>query len=706
MNGDSDGRAMAALREAFGPDAEFRDGQAEAVDAVVDESRRLLVVQRTGWGKSVVYFAATSALRARGHAPTIVISPLLSLMRDQRRSAARFGLHSEHVDSRADYAEIRSALEADAIDVIFTTPEQLAGRFVGELMGAMRGAPGLVVIDEAHCISDWGHDFRPEYGRVRRFLAGLERQPPLVATTATANERVIEDVVAQLGSDLVVSRGPLARQSLRVQSLVIPSRAARLAWLAQNLPQMDGSGIIYCLTVRDCERVSAWLAAQGIDAPFYHGGMAEEGRVALEDALLSNRVKALVATVALGMGFDKPDLGFVVHFQLPASIIAYYQQVGRAGRSLDAAHAILLSGGEDAAIHDYFIRSAFPRVEDVEAVLAALDGSSGLGLYALLARVNASKGKLEQILHMLELDGNVVREKGRYRRTDRAWEPDHERIGRVTATRRAEFEQMQALASHRGCLMRWIVAALDDLAPGDWGVCANCAGPAFDAGIDPTLERAAATFWRGGRVEIPARKQRPATPDAGAKKIPGELQCEAGRALCLWGDEGWGRRVAEDRRAAGGYGDDLADALVRIVTDWRPDPRPTWVTAIPSRGHPDRVAELASRVAARLGLPYRPTLARRADAAPQDEQQNSSARYLNAGRAYRLEGEVPAGPVFLLDAVVDSGWTLAVCGARLREAGSGPVHPLALARATRPNLTRGTGKTAIVLRPEIERLSP
>ena len=682
MDQDPDGIAIGALRQAFGPDAAFRDGQAEAIGEVLAGSRRLLLVQRTGWGKSVVYFAATATLRARGHAPAIIVSPLLSLMRDQRRSAARFGLRSEHVDSHADYGQIRSALDADTIDVIFTTPEQLAGRFVGELMGAMRGEPGLVVIDEAHCISDWGHDFRPEYGRVRRFLAGLEQRPPLVATTATANERVIDDVVAQLGSDLVVSRGPLARQSLRVQSLVIPGRAARLAWLAQNVPHMDGSGIIYCLTVRDCERVSAWLGAQGIDAPFYHGGMGEEARVALEDALLANRVKALVATVALGMGFDKPDLGFVVHFQLPASIIAYYQQVGRAGRSLDTAHAVLLSGGEDAAIHDYFIRSAFPRVEDVAAVLEELDGGGGLGLYALLARVNASKQKLEQILHMLELDGHVVRDKGRYRRTELAWEPDQERIGRVTATRRAEFEAMQALASHRGCLMRWIVAALDDHADSDCGVCANCAGPRFSADVDPALQRAAAEFWRGATVEIPARKQRPATPDSGAKKIPSELQCEPGRALCLWGDEGWGSRVAADRRDADRYGDDLAEALTRIVTEWRPEPRPTWVTAVPSGGGADRVSEFASRVAARLGLPFHATLAKRAEAAPQSEQQNSSARYLNAGRSYRLTAQVPTGPVFLLDAVADSGWTLAICGARLREAGSGPVHPLVLARAT------------------------
>ena len=408
----------------------------------------------------------------------------------------------------------------------------------------MGGEPGLIVVDEAHCISDWGHDFRPEYRRLARSLQALAVHPPLLATTATANDRVVADVAEQLGDDLVVERGPLARRSLRLQAIDLPSKAARLAWLAENLPGMDGSGIVYCLTVADCTRVAAWLQSQGIDAEAYHAELDETRRTSLEERLLTNDVKALVATVALGMGFDKPDLGFVVHYQLPASIVAYYQQVGRAGRALETAHAVLLSGREDAEIHEHFITTAFPAEEDVAAVLEALEASGGLKLDELLARVNVSRTKAQAILQTLELDELVTWERGTHYRTDRPWHPERERMARVTARRREELAQVHGLLEEQGCLMRVIVGALDDPAPLACGVCATCAGPAFPAAADPGDG--------GGRAALPRpRARRDRAPQAVPAHARGRAQEHPRRRALRGGPRAQHLARRRPRRARG-----------------------------------------------------------------------------------------------------------------------------------------------------------
>ena len=670
------------LRRALGTEAELRDGQAEAIERVV-AGGRLLLVQRTGWGKSIVYFTATALLRARGSGPTIVVSPLLSLMRDQQRSASRFGLACAHVDAKTDFTALVRELQDDRLDVIFTTPEQLAGSRLRDALSTLAADPGLIVVDEAHCISDWGHDFRPEYRRLARFLRGLDTGTPLLATTATANERVIADIAEQLGDTLAVQRGPLVRESLRLAAFSLPDHASRLAWLAQNVPLMNGSGVIYCLTTADCERVSSWLRDRGIDAPAYHAQFDDDRRVELEEALLANRVKALVSTVALGMGFDKPDLGFVVHYQAPASIVAYYQQVGRAGRALPSAHAVLLSGSEDAEIHDYFIRTAFPDESDIALVLSLFDGEGdGLTLDSVLARANITRRKAEQILHLLELDEHAVRDKRRFVRTAKPWQPDHERIAEVTARRRREFEQVQSLVGSTDCLMRSVTAALDDLADAPCGTCASCSPAAFSAEVDPGLEQEARRFLGRAHLVVEPRKQKPAGPREGRKNISPDLRCEEGRALCFLSDPGWGALVRAGRAGAAGYGDELVAAAVAMVEEWAPQPTPSWVSTVPASASPDHLADLARRIAATLGLPFVAALEKQPGSLPQRSQLNPAWRFANATAAYRLAAGPPSGPVLLVDGLVESGWTLAVCGMLLRGAGCEAVLPVVLARAT------------------------
>lgn len=319
------------------PTAEFRDGQWEAIETLIENRSRLLVVQRTGWGKSLVYFLATRLLRDRGNGLTLLISPLLALMRNQIAAAERIGVKAVTINSSntEEWKAVQTELLAEQVDILLISPERLANEeFRETILLPISQKIGLFVVDEAHCISDWGHDFRPDYRRIVRILQALPSNIPALATTATANNRVINDIIAQLGSNLHITRGTLTRKSLQLQNIYLPRKAARMAWLANHLPNLPGSGIIYALTVRDADRVADWLKTQGIDTKAYHAELTNEERITLEDKLLNNKIKALVATTALGMGFDKPDLGLVIHYQRPGSVVHYYQQVGRAGRAV------------------------------------------------------------------------------------------------------------------------------------------------------------------------------------------------------------------------------------------------------------------------------------------------------------------------------------------------------------------------------------
>ncbi len=450
----------------LGPDADFREGQREAIEAVIGDGQRALVVQRTGWGKSLVYWIATRVRRDEGHGPTLIVSPLLALMRNQIAMAGRLGLHAATINSgnTAEWDDVEAGLAADAIDVLLISPERLGNEaFANRILPAIQGSIGLFVVDEAHCISDWGHDFRPDYRRIGRILRSLSPAIPVLATTATANDRVVADVAEQLGEGVRIVRGPLARASLRLGTVTLADQAERLAWLAKYIPNLPGSGIVYCLTVADTQRVATWLRSRGIDARAYNAALSTEEREALEDALIAGEMKALVATVALGMGFDKPDLGWVVHYQRPGSPIAYYQQVGRAGRAVDSAWGILLAGREDDRIAEYFIQTAFPPTVNMEGILETLEAAGGpMSVVGLQSAVNLPKGRIEQALKLLEIDGAVARDGGRYTRTAEPWAQDEARIERVIATRRAELAEMQAYVDHTGCSMEFLARALDD----------------------------------------------------------------------------------------------------------------------------------------------------------------------------------------------------------------------------------------------------
>jgi ATP-dependent DNA helicase RecQ len=664
--------------------ADFRGGQLEAVGDLVLDRARVLCVQRTGWGKSAVYFVATSLLRERGAGPTLIVSPLLALMRNQIAAAQRLGLRAHTINStnQDDWEAVRDCLRAGAVDLLLISPERLNNpQFRDTMLPLFASSVGLLVIDEAHCISDWGHDFRPDYRRVKDMLDALAPDIAVLATTATANDRVVADVVEQLAArgaqPLRSYRGSLARTSLRLETLELPRPAERLAWLVAHLPKLPGSGIVYTLTKRDAEQVAGFLSANGIPAEAYSGEQENESRIATEERLLRNEIKAVVATSALGMGYDKADLAFVVHYQAPGSVVSYYQQVGRAGRGVRHADVILLRGTEDRRIQDFFIVQAFPSREHVEAVLSELAhaGEVGRTTRELMAVVNLGMSRLEGMLKILDVEGAVRRSGSRWLRVPEAdWSYDGERYAQVTARRRAEQRAMAAFGTDGRCLMRTLQQELDDASAEDCGRCSICTGPRYADALDPELVEKAQRYLRSRPIQLEMKKMAPDAAGA-MRKIPEHLRVEAGWSLARIGDGGWWPAIARglDTRQ---FDEEIVTGLAELVRS--AGAKISWVTSMPSVHLNDALGPLAERLAVALGAVHMNLVARREQRPPQREMANAVQQAANVRGAFRVIGQPPAGTGLLLDDTRNSGWTRALVGGQLLGAGAERVVALVL----------------------------
>ncbi|RZQ60419.1 RecQ family ATP-dependent DNA helicase [Amycolatopsis suaedae] len=693
-------RSQALLQALAGDGATLREDQWTAIEALVARRSRALVVQRTGWGKSAVYFLATALLREQGAGPTVIISPLLALMRNQIAAAARAGIHATTMNSanQQEWDDVQARIAGGEVDVLLVSPERLNNPdFRDTVLPKLTATAGLLVVDEAHCISDWGHDFRPDYRRLRTLLGDLPAGVPVLATTATANDRVVTDVTEQLGlgagSDTVVLRGPLDRDSLRLAVARLPTAQARLAWLADRLGELPGSGIIYTLTVAAAHDVARLLREHGHAVTAYTGKTEPAERQAAEDDLLANRVKALVATSALGMGFDKPDLGFVVHVGAPSSPVAYYQQVGRAGRGVRRAEVILLPGSEDAEIWRYFDSLAFPEQRLVTQLLNALaQADRPMSTAALEPLVELSRTRLEMVLKVLDVDGAVRRVRGGWEATGQDWHYEAERYARVRQARSDEQKAMLAYQETGGCRMEFLLRQLDDPHAAPCGRCDNCTGQAWSTEVsEAVVDSTRDTLSKPG-VEVTARRQWPTGMATLGVSLSGRIsadeRAEPGRALGRLTDVGWGNRLRElvgttaaDRAVPA----DLFQACVSVLAAWEWEQRPVGVVALPSSTRPVLVADLAQRLATIGRLRMLGTLA--AEGGP-PRRANSAQRVADLWHRLTLPpglAEAVAsvdGPVLLVDDVVDTGWTMTIAARLLRAAGAPAVLPLALASTT------------------------
>ena len=677
------------VRLLAGPDAMPRPEQIEAVKAVVADRKRTLLVARTGFGKSAVYFSATKMLRARGWGPSIVISPLLALMRDQVAAAEKLGLRAETINSSNvdDWGEVEDALLADEVDLLLIAPERLANPGFRERVFAMMLArPFALVCDEAHCISDWGHDFRPDYLRLRHVIDELPSWSPILATTATANQRVTDDVASQLGSNTVVLRTSLDRESLHCSVIELADDAERLAWVAEHLGEIDGSGIIYALTVDQAQRAADWLRQCGHDVAAYSGSTAPEDRERLEARLRNNELKALVATSALGMGFDKPDMAFCIHLGMPPTPIAYYQQIGRAGRGIDHAQVIALPRPtEDERVWAWFESVSLPDEEVCQRVLRELDVSRPTSIPKLEVAVNMGRSRLSTLLSILDVQGAIRRIKGGYVRSSEPWSYNAELAERLRQLRADEADQMRGYASHGGCRLRYLRELLDDDQAADCGRCDRCVEkPRWNA-VPPPQTQSAREHLRGNDIGVEPRRQWATNLDEPKGRIPKNRQASWGRSLSRIGDGGWSPEIEallDGSRSE--LSPEMLNGIVGVLRRWDWETRPGWVCPMPSRQQSHLIEAVAGEIG-RLGkLPVHSCLERDPTAGYQSEQANSAYQLANVwGRMTVRPGDLPPAPlrstpVLLVDDTASSRWTLTVAAFALQEAGTGPVLPFVL----------------------------
>ncbi|MBD3924065.1 DEAD/DEAH box helicase [Nocardioides cavernae] len=680
-------------------DARLREDQWAAIEALAVDHRRALVVQRTGWGKSAVYFVATKLLREAGAGPTVIVSPLLALMRNQIAAAERAGIRAVTINSTNidQWQPIHDQIHAGEVDVLLVSPERLNNPgFRDEVLPRLAATCGLLVVDEAHCISDWGHDFRPDYRRLRTLLAELPSGIPVLATTATANARVTDDVAEQLGvhadgtSDaaVLVQRGTLDRESLRLGVVQMKTPEQRLAWLADHLAEQPGSGIVYCLTVAATQEVAGYLRDRGLEVAAYSGQTEADERHALEQALVDGRVKALIATSALGMGFDA-SLGFVINLGAPASPVAYYQQVGRAGRGTDEATVVLLPQIEDRDIWAYFASLGFPREEQVRETLAALaESDRALSTATLETRVELGRNRLESMLKVLDVDGAVQRVQGGWVATGRPWSYDAERYARVAEAREREQQAMLGYLRTTECRMRYLREQLDDPEATDCGRCDNCGGLTISASVsEAAVAEAGQRLSRPGVVLEPRRMWPTALSNLGLD-LKGKISAgaEPGRTVARLTDLGHGqalRALFREDTPDGPVPPGLAQAVMDVMKDWSPEwtSRPDVIVVVESATRPTLVRDLADGLSRVMQVPVVGTWAiRDASVPPRAGQSNSAQRVAAVRRRGGLDADVPAGAtVLLVDDQVATGWTLTVAATAIRAAGASAVLPLALA---------------------------
>ena len=695
---DFDAKALVVLRRLVGrDDATFHDGQLEAIRSLVVDRQRALVVQRTGWGKSAVYFVATALLRAAGAGPTVIVSPLLALMRDQIAAATRAGITAVTINTAnaAEWSDVHEALAADAVDVLLVSPERLNNpSFRERQLPDLAARCGLLVVDEAHCISDWGHDFRPDYRRIRDLLGTLRTDVPVLATTATANSRVVADVVEQLGyggHEVLTVRGSLARGSLRLGVLRLPYEETRVAWLVAHLDDFTGSGIIYTLTVAQAEDLASLLARHGHRVSAYTGRTEPAEREELENRLRANQVKALVATSALGMGFDKPDLGFVIHLGAPSSPVAYYQQVGRAGRAVATADVLLLPTPADRDIWHYFATASMPSEAGSQSVIGTLaEAGAPLSTQALEAAVDIRRTRLELLLKVLDVEGAVTRVRGGWLPTGQPWRYDAERYSRVAEARTREQQLMLDYQTTDGCRMAFLQRTLDDPDPQPCGRCDRCASAWYATGVAEDAVATARTELDRVGVELSPRSLWPSGMSNLGVGVSGRIGAPeaagTGRVLARFTDLGLGQRLRTLLAESDGPVPEwVMPYCFQVLREWDWSERPVAVVAIPSRRRPELVQSLATELAGRGRLTDLGPLLRVDRGDDAEPAANSAFRLRQVFGSFELSDQQrtwlagATGPVLLVDDLADSRWTLTVAARLLRLAGAPAVLPFALA---------------------------
>lgn len=684
MSDNMEQLAFNYLKQAYGDDATFREGQLEAILSVLNSGNEL-VVRQTGWGKSLIYFILTNIYRSQGKGPAIIISPLLSLVRNQIYSASKFNLNAYNLssDNIDDWEDIYNKLNSNLVDILFLTPEHLANKDnMAKINGVLQDNFSLLVIDEAHCISDWGHDFRPDYKKIVKFLKNLNYSIPILATTATANDRVIDDITNQLAT-VNISRGPLIRESLRIQVLNITTKVDRYAWILNYLKNTSKNGIIYCLTQKDTEDLNKFLLRNGINSASYNGSSVD--RLEVEEKFLNNEISCVVATIALGMGYDKDDIGYVIHYQRPGNVVAYYQQIGRAGRNLKEADVIMLNGREDEIIQRHFIEDAFPKVDDINDVITLIKNNqfNTFKLYDIQRDLNIKKAKLDQIMKYLFDNEILDYERGTFTVLNLDKKLDFDIFKEITSLRYGELEEMKEFINLKTCYMKFLAKSLSDNNAKDCMKCANCLNKElYSSQLDNESLHRASDFINNLKYEIEPRRQLPVGMKyqniSRLKTKNNDYTNELGHALTFSDDGHLGQIVNMELSNGNIISKVVVEDMTKLIKDNISLSNNMIVTYVPSNTNNQVIKQLAIDIASLLNLEFQELLAKSNNNTKQDQLNNAYQWYENSINNYQVKEAINNKEIILIDDIVQSKWTLTSVGLKLKLAGALKVYPFVL----------------------------
>ena len=657
---------------------QFFDEQWETVESLLN-GQRILLIHRTGFGKSLCY--QFPAILFDGI--TVVFSPLIALMRDQIQQLNSLGILAECVNSEQteeENSEILRRAVQNEVKILYIAPERQENLQWLEAVKEMNLS--MVVIDEAHCISVWGHDFRPAFGRIINLVKSLPHDSPVLATTATATEKVAQDIIQQMEGNVMYIRGNLMRENLILNVVRVFSEDDKLAFLARYVPKFQGTGIIYTGTRVNTEVYSNFLNRRGIDAVNYNAGFDPETRRYIEEGLLNNRWKCVVATNALGMGIDKPDLRFIIHTQIPASPIHYYQEIGRAGRDGKKALIILLYNPEDRELPEHFIENSRPPIDNYQRVIDRLKERT-MGIRDLMRKTNLNRTKIEVIVGDLvnqSIVNEVVSDRSKkYEYLGVAPQLDTTAFDEFREFKSRELDKIIEYAETDKCRMFYLCDYLEDRDVKVCHKCDNCRGKKWIYEINAEWQEKVDDFKNNYFPEIdlvPKSQQDKPLPERKSKLVNGV-------AFSYYGFSNVGSTIHHCKYENGGdFPDFLLDGVLKVYHSYFKDEKFDLIIYAPPTQSGDLVKNFAEKVSTALEIPLSHGLIKRRDTEPQKVFQNTLLKKDNVKDAfeYKNHAEVKGKNVLLIDDICDSRATIKEIGKLMSKRGVNKIAPLVIAK--------------------------
>ncbi len=659
--------AEQSLKQIFNLD-HFYDEQWNAIERLLS-GKRVLVIEKTGFGKSLCYqFTAT---QLPGMA--IIFSPLIALMRDQVAYLQSIGIPSECVNSGQTPEKNTRILEEarqGKIKILYITPERQENRRWQEIVKQLDLS--MVVVDEAHCISVWGHDFRPAFRRIINLVQLLPETLPVLATTATATQRVAEDIMTQMGENISLIRGDLLRENLNLRVVNVDSEDAKMEWLAEFFRNQEGTGLIYTGRRADTDLYASWLKHIGISATNYNAGLDRELRKEIEEGLKSNRWRCVVSTNALGMGIDKPDIRFIIHTQIPASPTHYYQEIGRAGRDGLPTEIALLYNPEDKDLPEYFIRNSRPAIKNYLRAIEALK-QEPLGTYDLTRRTNLTRTQVGVILNDLVDQGIVCQVafggSRKYEYQSNAPFLDIRPFEKLRRFKFGELKKMIEYAESSNCRMDYLCRYLGDTSVGRCGKCDNDLNRRHQATITDGGREKIRDFWNTYFPELKVGSSRSNLVD--------------GIASSYYGVSNVGAIIHHCKYENGGHFPDYL--LVQTLRAYRKHfgrEEFDLVVYVPPTESGDLVEIFAKRVAKNLHFSVSDGLKKMRVTKPQKVFQNSVLKRDNVKEAFYYENpsDIRGKSILVVDDILDSGATIKEIGRAFTKLGAAKIAPLVIAK--------------------------